>query len=90
MLGELAGRSAAGDDRAWRRLFPTLTEPLSSRPAARRRLVGGSRRVGGARRAAARADVLAQYFDGRPERGIIATDALIGTFAGFDDESLRQ
>ena len=34
--------------------------------------------------------MLAQYFEDDLERGIIATDALIGTFAGLDDESLRQ
>ena len=31
-----------------------------------------------------------RYFEDDLERGIIATDALIGTFAGLDDESLRQ
>ena len=35
-------------------------------------------------------EVLARYFEDDFERGIIATDALIGTFAGLDDESLRQ
>ena len=35
-------------------------------------------------------DARAQYFEDDFERGIIATDALIGTFAGLDDESLRQ
>ena len=34
--------------------------------------------------------MLARYFEDDFERGIIATDALIGTFAGLDDESLRQ
>ena len=33
---------------------------------------------------------LARHFEDDLERGIIATDALIGTFAGLDDESLRQ
>ena len=31
-----------------------------------------------------------RYFEDDFERGIVATDALIGTFAGLDDESLRQ
>ena len=35
-------------------------------------------------------EVLARYFEDDFERGIVATDALIGTFAGLDDESLRQ
>ena len=35
-------------------------------------------------------EVLTKYFEDDFERGIIATDALIGTFAGLDDESLRQ
>ena len=34
--------------------------------------------------------MLARYFEDDLERGIVATDALIGTFAGLDDESLRQ
>ena len=35
-------------------------------------------------------EVLARYFEDDLERGIVATDALIGTFAGLEDESLRQ
>ena len=69
-------------------VFPTLTEPLLSRdglrarvghPAAWKALV--ERPLG---------EVLTRYFEDDFERGIIATDALIGTFAGLDDESLRQ
>jgi phytoene dehydrogenase-like protein len=35
-------------------------------------------------------EVLGRYFEDDLERGIVGTDALIGTFAGLDDESLRQ
>ena len=35
-------------------------------------------------------EVLREYFEDDFERGIVATDALIGTFAGLEDESLRQ
>src|SRR4051794_34731469 len=71
-----------------RAVFPTLTEPLRSRDELRA-LVGDDaawdalveRPLG---------EVLSKYFEDDFERGIVATDALIGTFAGLDDESLRQ
>jgi phytoene dehydrogenase-like protein len=71
-----------------RAVFPTLTEPLRSRDELRA-LVGDDvawdalveRPLG---------EVLTRYFEDDFERGIVATDALIGTFAGLDDESLRQ
>ncbi|HEX5858211.1 MAG TPA: NAD(P)/FAD-dependent oxidoreductase [Microbacterium sp.] len=86
-----AGRFAAFYDRLAplaRALFPTLTEPLISRSAARR-LVGDDelwdavieRPLGGAVRRAVESDIA---------RGIVMTDGLIGTFASADEESLRQ
>jgi len=69
-------------------VFPSLTEPLLSREQLRARVGDDEawetlieRPLGAA---------LARYFPDDFERGIVATDALIGTFAGLDDESLRQ
>jgi phytoene dehydrogenase-like protein len=73
-------------------LWPTLLEPLRTRAAARR-LVGDDpggtaawrdmteAPIGHAITAAVGHDLV---------RGVIATDALIGTFAGLDDPGLRQ
>lgn len=76
------------------RLWPTLLEPLRTREDARRWVVtAGDRRaetgwqtviedpIGHAIADAVRNDVV---------RGVIATDALIGTFARLDDASLAQ
>ncbi len=76
-MGRLAGR-----------VFPTVLEPLRSRDQVRA-LVGDddlfdrltSRPVGDLVRAVTTDDTL---------RGVIATDALIGTFASVDDPDLRQ
>ncbi|HUA46744.1 MAG TPA: NAD(P)-binding protein, partial [Solirubrobacteraceae bacterium] len=81
---ELYGRTA----RAARAIFPTLLEPLPSREALRR-AVGDDeawdalveRPIGEAIEAAVADDVV---------RGIVLTDALIGTFARADEPSLRQ
>lgn len=75
-------------------LWPSLIEPLPSRAQARGRVLGRGdtdaartweeildRPIGEAIRAAAENDLV---------RGILATDALIGTFARTDDTSLRQ
>jgi phytoene dehydrogenase-like protein len=68
------------------RLFPTMTQPLPSTSAARD-LVGEvwsdlvERPLG---------DWLRREFADDTVRGIVATDALIGTFADLDDLSLRQ
>ncbi len=78
---ELTGRVA-------RAVFPTLTEPLLSREALRARV--GDDAAWEALVERPLGEVLARYFEDDFERGIIATDALIGTFAGLDDESLRQ
>lgn len=68
------------------RLFPTMTQPLPSTDAARE-LVGDVWR-----------DLVEQplgawlrrEFTDDTVRGIVATDALIGTFADLDDPTLRQ
>lgn len=74
------------------RLWPTLLEPLCTRDQARRRVAAGGdaaaawhalidEPIGRAIAAAVGNDVV---------RGVIATDALIGTFARLDDPSLIQ
>ncbi|MEE2852790.1 MAG: NAD(P)/FAD-dependent oxidoreductase [Actinomycetota bacterium] len=100
-----AGIGAAGDARGFadfyrrcrlvtERLWPTLLEPLRTREGVRRQVMGGADRraarawhamieepIGHAIADAVRNDVV---------RGVIATDALIGTFARLDDPSLAQ
>jgi phytoene dehydrogenase-like protein len=74
------------------RLWPTLLEPLQTRGQLRRSVADGpdaaaawhaltEAPIGGAIRAAVHNDLV---------RGVVATDALIGTFAGLDDQSLAQ
>ena len=69
------------------KLWPTLTQPLRSRDEARRHV--GRRRVGVHDRPADRAcdprEVASDLV-----RGVMATDALIGTFARADDPTLKQ
>ncbi|CAB4866740.1 MAG: FAD-dependent oxidoreductase [Actinobacteria bacterium] len=96
-MTRLTGSTADAD--AWRafyartadmakRVFPTLTEPLRSR-AQMRELVGDDaswndfieRPLG---------EVLERDFDDDVVRGIVFTDALIGTFSGAHDENLNQ
>jgi phytoene dehydrogenase-like protein len=75
-------------------LWPTLLEPLRTRAQARAAVVEG----GGAEAAAAwRAmvdrpigEAIADAIGNDLVRGVVATDALIGTFARLDDPSLRQ
>ena len=75
-------------------LWPTLIEPLPTREQARRRVL----EAGGPGAAAAwRAMVdepighaIADAVRNDLVRGVIATDALIGTFARIDERSLRQ
>ena len=69
-------------------VFPTLTQPLLSRSELRARV--GDEAAWEALVERPLGEVLARFFEDDFERGIIATDALIGTFAGLDDESLRQ
>jgi phytoene dehydrogenase-like protein len=78
---QLTGRVAAA-------VFPSLTEPLVSRAELRSRV--GDDAAWKALVERPLGEVLAKYFEDDFERGIVATDALIGTFAGLDDESLRQ
>ena len=94
-----AAIGAAEDHAAWQRwyaatgrlaqrLFPTLTEPLPSRAEARALVDDAAtwrdvveRPLGEALRERFASDVV---------RGVVATDALIGTFADLDDPSLVQ
>src|SRR3954449_1136254 len=71
------------------RLFPTLTEPLPSRDEARALLAD----VPGAWEALAErplGETLAARFGHGLVRGVVSSDALIGTFAALDEPSLRQ
>ncbi|MGO9929572.1 MAG: phytoene desaturase family protein, partial [Mycobacterium sp.] len=100
-----ASIGATGDERGFadfyrrcrlvtQRLWPTLTEPLRTREQARRDVIDG----GGPDAAAAwRAMIdepighaIAGAVSNDLVRGVIATDALIGTFARVEDPSLRQ
>jgi phytoene dehydrogenase-like protein len=79
------------------RLWPTLLEPLRTRDQARRHVLNGSNTMGLEAAAAWRAMVdepighaIADAVTNDLVRGVIATDALIGTFARLDDDSLRQ
>jgi phytoene dehydrogenase-like protein len=76
------------------RLWPTLTEPLRTREQARRHvLAGGDPDAAAAWRAMIDEPIghaIADAVGHDLVRGVIATDALIGTFARLDDPSLRQ
>lgn len=96
-----AGTDAAGFDEFYRRcglitsrIWPTLLQPLRSRAEMRRDVLGThdaetaatwealiERPIGQAITTAVSHDLV---------RGVMATDALIGTFAGVDDPSLIQ
>jgi phytoene dehydrogenase-like protein len=100
-----AAVGAAGDEQAFARfyhrcraltepLWPTLIEPLRTRAQARRHVLAG-----GAPDAAAAWEAIVERPIGHAitgaltndlVRGVVATDALIGTFARVDDESLEQ
>jgi phytoene dehydrogenase-like protein len=69
-----------------RRVFPTLTEPMPSRDEMRR-LVPEAWEAFAERPLA---ETLAERFSHGLVRGVISTDALIGTFARVDEPSLRQ
>jgi phytoene dehydrogenase-like protein len=70
------------------RIFPTLTEPLLSREEFRR--VVGDEQAWSALFEQPISQLLEGAFDSDLARGIVATDALIGTFADTDDPQLRQ
>lgn len=76
------------------RLWPTLLEPLRGREEARRYVVArGDHRAAAAWRAMIEEPIggaIAAAVGNDLVRGVIATDALIGTFARLDDPSLTQ
>jgi phytoene dehydrogenase-like protein len=76
------------------RLWPTLMEPLRTREQARRHVIeGDDRQAEAAWRTMVDEPIghaIAEAVDNDLVRGVIATDALIGTFARLDDESLVQ
>ncbi len=95
-----AGADADGFTEFYRRtrlvteaLWPSLIEPLPTRAQARDRVLAG-----GDQAAAAWADIvetpiaaaITAAVANDVVRGVLATDALIGTFARTDDDSLRQ
>ncbi|WP_406817757.1 phytoene desaturase family protein [Mycobacterium sp. M23085] len=100
-----AAIGAAGDEQGFaefyqrcrlvtERLWPTMLEPLRTRDGARRHVVdGGDRRAAAAWRAVIEEPIghaIADAVRNDVVRGVIATDALIGTFARLDDLSLTQ
>jgi YD repeat-containing protein len=76
------------------RLWPTLLEPLRTREQARRLVVDGAGpEAAAAWRAIVEEPIGHMITDAVRDdlvRGVIATDALIGTFARLDEASLRQ
>jgi phytoene dehydrogenase-like protein len=76
------------------RLWPTLLEPLGTREQARREVVdSGDREAAAAWRAMVDRPIghaIADAIGNDLVRGVVATDALIGTFARLDDPSLQQ
>ena len=76
------------------RLWPTLLEPLRTRQQARRHVLeGGDFDAAAAWRAMVDEPIghaIAGAVGNDLVRGVIATDALIGTFASLGDQSLRQ
>ena len=82
-----------------RRVFPTLIEPLRSRDELRDRVTGASSSAGLDTSLAEIWELLTErplgelierYFADDLVRGVVATDALIGTFADLHDARLRQ
>lgn len=76
------------------RLWPTLIEPLRTREQARRHVLdGGDPDAAAAWRAMVDEPIghaIADAVGHDLVRGVIATDALIGTFARINDQSLKQ
>jgi phytoene dehydrogenase-like protein len=76
------------------RLWPTLLEPLRAREQARREVVdGGDKQAAAAWREMVDRPIghaIADAIGNDLVRGVVATDALIGTFARLDDPSLQQ
>jgi phytoene dehydrogenase-like protein len=102
--GSFAAIGAAQDERGFaafyqrcrlvtQRLWPTLLEPLRTREQARRHVITGDSDAAAAWRAMVDEPIghaIADAVSNDLVRGVIATDALIGTFARLDDPSLRQ
>ena len=76
----------AGTGRLARALFPTVTEPLLTRSEARRAV--GDDRVWASLIDQPIGQTIAETFDDDLVRGVVLTDALIGTFAPNVDETL--
>jgi phytoene dehydrogenase-like protein len=75
------------------RLWPTLLEPLGTRAQARAMIVDGDPETAAAWQAMVERPIGAAIADALGSdlvRGVVATDALIGTFARLDDPSLQQ
>jgi phytoene dehydrogenase-like protein len=75
------------------RLWPTLLEPLRTREQARAAVVGGGTEADAAWRAMVEEPIgvaITATLRHDLVRGVVATDALIGTFARLDDPSLQQ
>jgi phytoene dehydrogenase-like protein len=75
------------------RLWPTMLEPLRTREQARAAVVDGDPATAAAWRAMVERPIGAAIADAMRNdlvRGVVATDALIGTFARLDDASLLQ
>src|SRR5271168_4931050 len=75
------------------RLWPTMLEPLRTREQARAAVVDGDPEAAAAWRAMVERPIGAAIADAMRNdlvRGVVATDALIGTFARLDDASLLQ
>jgi phytoene dehydrogenase-like protein len=75
------------------RLWPTMLEPLRTRGQARAAVVDGDPEAAAAWRAMVELPIGAAIADAMRNdlvRGVVATDALIGTFARLDDASLLQ
>ncbi|MGI8863549.1 MAG: phytoene desaturase family protein [Solirubrobacteraceae bacterium] len=71
-----------------KRLFPTLTQPLRSRDAFRR--LADDEAIWSALIERPLSEVLERTFSSDVIRGVVLTDALIGTFAAAGDPALRQ
>jgi phytoene dehydrogenase-like protein len=75
------------------RLWPTLLEPLRTRAQARAMIVDSDPETAAAWQAMVERPIGAAIADALRSdlvRGVVATDALIGTFARLDDPSLQQ